>query len=776
MGKHKLKLGFDGKESMVTVDVPAGEPKPWDRTSKLKTVGAPVPRIDGALKASGEATYTFDVALPEMLYAAVLRCPHPAATLEAIDLSKARSAPGVVEVLSLADSGAAMLFAGQDVAAVAADRPERAREALASIEATWAVRPAVVDTEEAAAPGAPTVHQGEVKRRKTEGDDFEDDGPSKKASGNVRPGRSQKRGNAKASLKRAAVTHEATYKTQCHTHAALESHGLAVRWDDDTHMTVWASTQSIFSVRNEMASMFDLRPKDVHVITKFLGGGFGAKFGANAPGSALGKIAGELARSTKRPVHLMLPRDEEHLCTGNRPDSVQRVRIGGSPKSGGSITAIHIQAKGSAGIGTGAGVGRNAFGIYAKVPDVLVESADVFTNAGPGAAFRAPGHPQGAFAIESAIDELARKMEVDPIELRLKHDSHPVRRYQLELGRDRLGWKEARKQNADRRGRGARVRTGIGMASSIWGDYGSSGAVVTVAVDREGHVSVKNGVQDIGTGITTVLAQIVAEVLGRPVGSIEVEIGDSQLGPGVGSGGSKTTSSVAPAARNAAEHVKTQLSRVAAKALGASNASKVKWTDDGGARFGTKSVDFAAICAAMDTDAVVGTGTRPDTYGAHPKAYPGSDLPQIAGVQFAQVEVDTWTGVVKCKNVLAIHDCGRVMNALTVRSQINGGVILGTGYALTEARIMDTELGIMLNPNLEQYKACGARDCPDIEVVLTEVAAGNNNTGTIGIGEPATIPTAAAIANAVGDALGVHVRQLPITPKAVLETLAKGGA
>lgn len=771
--KTKLALGFDGQVQTVSLDVPIDEPRPWDADTQLRVVGQGLPRIDGALKVNGKARYTHDIALDDLLHAAVLRCPFPCAVLEQLDVNPALSMPGVEAVLAIAKPGDKLIFAGQDVAAVAARRPEQARAALAAIVAQYKPEAFVTDTRASMRNDAPTVHEQAIEERRTGADEPGAEKAQDALRGNVRPGRSQKRGDAKKALGRAKTKFEATYETACHTHSCLETHGLIVRWDAKDRATIWASTQAIFGVRDEFAAMFELEPAKVQVITEFMGGGFGSKFGANASGTALGKIAGELARLAQKPVKLMLDRREEQLCTGNRPDSIQTVKLGADAK--GNITAIHVQAHGSAGVGTGAGVGRNASGIYTKVADVLVESADVFTHAGPAVAFRAPGHPQGAFAMESAIDELARMLGKDPIDLRLAHDGHPVRRWQLELGRERFGWAERRKASAALRDKGARIRRGVGCAVSIWGDFGGTDARVTVQIGRDGKVLVKDGVQDIGGGIGITMAQVAAEVLARPVEQIVVDIGDSTLGPGVGSGGSKTTASITPAVRNAAEQAKDELAKLALAALEANSADKLRWSTDG-VSFGRKTLSWTDLCKQIDGEAIVSVAGRERTYGAHPRSFPGFTTPEIAGVQFAEVEIDTWTGALRCTEILAIHDCGRVMNEMTVRSQINGGVILGVGYALMEQRVMDHNLGVMLNPNLEQYKACGAKDVPRIDVVLTEVISGNNSTGAYGIGEPATIPTAAAIANAVGDALGVHVRSLPITPAKVLDALATAPA
>lgn len=763
-----LRVGFADQLRDIEVQLPAGEPRPWDARSQLEVVGKPTPRVDGALKVTGAAKYTHDVQPPGALHAAVLRSPHACAVVEAIDVEPAKAQPGVAAAIALVKPGERVLFAGQDIAAVAARTPEEAAAALRAIAVQYKPEPFVIDVVAAMAPEAPIVHRSQVRERTTEGDE-PGAGGSAGQRGNIRTSPSMKKGDAHKGLRAAKVVHEALYTTQVHTHSALETHSIVVRWDGPKQATVWCSTQGIFSVRDEFAEIFGLKPADVRVYTEFLGGGFGAKFGASAPGSRMGYIAGELARLAKAPVRLLFDRREEHVCAGNRPDSRQQVKLGAGPN--GQLTAIHVLAHGTAGIGTGAGVGRNAFGIYSRCPNILVESHDVFTHAGPGTAMRAPGHPQGAFALELALDELAAKLQIDPLDLRIANNEHPVRKHQFELGRRQFGWDEARKRAAELRAKKARVRRGVGVAASIWGDFGRAKAVVaTVSVGRDGSVEVRNGLQDIGGGITTVVAQVAAEVLGRPVEAVRVRLGDSELGPSVGSGGSVTTASVTPAVRAAAESAKAQLVELAAKQLG-KRPEEVTWSR-GTASAGNRSIAWADLCKKIEGEAIVATGTRPETYGAYPMKFMGGNSYQIAGVQFAEVSVDTWTGVITVERILALHDCGRVMNPLTARSQVQGGIILGTSYALTEQRVMDRVRGVMLNPNFESYKIAGARDVPrQIDVVFTPVETGANNTGAIGIGEPATIPTAAAIACAVYDALGVPVRDLPLTPDRVLAAL-----
>lgn len=766
MAKTTIKVGFRDQIKSVEVDLPEGEAKPWDADAKLDVVGKPLPRRDGSLKVTGRAKYTYDINLPGMLHAAVVRSPLPAAKVVSIDTSAAEKLPGVKAVLAVAEAGDSILFAGQDVAAVVAERPEQAWQAAKLVKVEYEQRKFVTRLAFAATPDAPVVHRQAVEERQTEG--HVSAGGGGEAKGNVRPLRPMEKGNVEKGLKGATV-HEAVYETQVQTHSALETHGIVARWDDDEHLTVWASTQSIFSVRDELAEVFGLKPANVRVHADHIGGGFGAKFGASAPGSRLGTIAAKLAKKAGAPVKLMCDRHEEQVCTGNRPDSIQTVKVAG--KTDGSLTAIHVKSLGTAGIGTGAGVGRNAFAVYTKCPNILIDSSDVFTNAGPGTAMRAPGHPQGAFAFELAIDELAVKLGIDPIKLRLANDEHPVRLWQFEDGAKRFDWDAKRAESKERRDGNARIRRGYGVAASIWGDFGRpKAAVVTCSVLRDGSIEIRNGVQDIGTGIATVLAQIGSEVFGRPLDTIAVRYGDSEFGSSVGSGGSQTTSSVTPAVRNACEDAKTKLIAHAAEVLKAKPADVV-WAKDGTFSAGEKKLTFAQVCRKIEGESLTATSTRPKTYGAHPVSFLGAPMPQIAGVQFAEVEVDTWTGVVRAKHVLAMHDCGRVMNRLTCTSQINGGVILGTSYALMEQRVMDHDVGRMLNPNLDSYKICGAADTPKIEVEFTDVYTGANNTGAAGIGEPSTIPTAAALACAVFDALGEPVRRLPMTPSRVLTAM-----
>jgi xanthine dehydrogenase YagR molybdenum-binding subunit len=415
-------------------------------------------------------------------------------------------------------------------------------------------------------------------------------------------------------------------------------------------------------------------------------------------------------------------------------------------------------------------------------PNILIEEHDVFTNAGPAAAFRAPGHPQGAFALEQTIDELAERINVDPLVLRDKIDfdddeggknvDSAARKVERKIGSEKIGWSRRRPPGADE----GPVKRGIGVAQAIWYRFADLDASCEVRITRDGSVELYSAVQDIGGGIRTALAQVVAEELGLAAHDVVVKIGDTAYPQGSASGGSKTTNSISPAARNAAYGAKRQLFQNVAALLGA---QADQLAAKGGRVFVKERPDqgmtFKAACAKLKTEQIAARASRSDDYGmdAPPKGRSRFGIGGYGGVQFVEVKVDTGTGVVKVEKVVAVHDCGRPLNPLAVESQINGGILQGISYALYEDRVLDKRNGMMLNANLEQYKILGARETPQIEVTILEEYRGRSSTDAGGIGEPATVATAGAIANAIYNAIGVRVRELPMTPARVLEALRK---
>jgi xanthine dehydrogenase YagR molybdenum-binding subunit len=440
----------------------------------------------------------------------------------------------------------------------------------------------------------------------------------------------------------------------------------------------------------------------------------------------------------------MLDRKEEHLCVGNRPSTQQKLRIGA--RRDGTLTAITLGSWGTAGIATGAGVGRVAAQLYA-CPNVRIEQYDVFTNAGPAAAFRAPGQPQGAFALEQLIDELAGKLGMDPLALRDKLDvgdepARQARRAERKIGAERFGWSRRRPPGSD----AGIIKHGVGVAQSMWGRFVDLDSTCEVRLHKDGSIEVLSSVQDLGTGTRTALALVVAEELGVRPEEVSVHIGRTDYPKGPSSGGSKTLLGITAPARTAAFKLKQKLLQTVPHA---------------------DKLPLKKAAARLGTDHLAAQATRAPEYGGDPHGGYG-------GVQFCEVAVDSETGVVKVERMVAVHDCGRVINPLAVQSQINGGILHGLSWALYEERHLDGATGRMVNANLDQYKIAGARETPEIEVVLIDQYLGRNATDAGGIGEPANIATAAAIANAVYNALGVRVRELPMKPATVLAALSKG--
>jgi xanthine dehydrogenase YagR molybdenum-binding subunit len=757
--KHTAKVGFAGSAQTLEVELAAGDLPPWDLDSKLRVVKGRHTRLDGPAKVTGRAKYTFDVTLPGMLWGRMVRASVPAGEIVKIHTEQAEALPGVKAVWTT--ESRRVRFAGQDVAAVAATSPELAEDAARLIRVTYDELGYSTDLRRAMDADAPLVYEG----RELPAELDEEETRTAPRSGNVVGPKVDKqrgtRGDVERGLAEADASIEATYYVPVHTHAPLETHGVIAKWEGD-QLTLWASTQGTFAVRNGVAEALGIDRKNVHVIVEHMGGGFGSKLGPSATGSAFSVIASKLAKQAGAPVKLMLGRHEEHLCTGNAPSALMTVRLGA--RRDGTLTAIHHRSFGSAGIADGAGTGGPAQTLYAGCPNLKVEEHDVFTNAGPAAPLRAPGHPQGAFALESAMDELAQRLGLDPLELRRKNEANPVRLMQYDKGAAAIGWERRNKKP----GEGASPRKrGIGMANGNWYVIARDrGVGAELRVHRDGGVELFSGSQDIGTGFRTAIAVVAAEELGLRPGDIKVNVGDSRWPEGPASGGSNTTNSVAPVVRLAAHDARLKLFALAAPLL------KVKPEEldaaDGKifvAAQPSRSLAFAKVAAGMPAEVIAVLAERKKQFATYRR--------DLAGTQFAEVEVDVETGVVRVLKVVGVHDCGFPMNVLTTESQIIGGLIQGVSWALFEDRILDRNVGTMVNPNLESYKILGPSDMFEAVPIVTEVANAGNNTSAAGIGEPPIVPTLAAIANAVYNACGARVRSLPITPDKVLAALAQ---
>ena len=732
MKKVKIVTRRRGETIETWIDVPDTGEEGWGDVAGMKYVGQRHQRIDAVEKVTGRAKYTYDMKLPGMLYGKILRSAYPRARVIRIDASKAAALPGVKAIILPDDEGAGDLlrrecrYAGQEVAAVAATTLEIAEDAMNLIEVEYTELPFVVHADKALETGAAQV---------------QDDRP------NGSEPRVNEQGDVNAGFAEAEVIVEAEYKTEVHTHVSLETHGSIAHWENGK-LTLWASTQAISATQGGLSQFFGIPNSDVRVIKEHMGGGFGSKLGPR-PEYA---VAALLARKAGVPVKLMLTRKEEHITTGNRPDSFQSVKIGATKD--GKLVAYRRENFGTGGIAGRASIPGQPY-LY-EVPNFRIEQTDVYTHGGPQTALRAPGHPQAAFAMESVMDELAAALDMDPMAVRQMNDPDETRRNMVALGAERFGWNKRRATPGPTTG----IQRGMGMGAGVWGGGGGRTKAEGV-IHPDGSVEIRCGTQDVGVGTKTVIAQIAAEEFGLTLKDIIVKIGDTNYPPSGGSGGSTTCASVSPAVKNTVQMARLKLfDTFASSTFGVSphdleaKDGKVYVKSDP-----SKSITWQQAAAQLGDEPLVVQG----------QWVPGLSSSGVPSVQFIEVEVNTATGVVKVIRVVAVNSSGLIMNPLLWESQVNGGVLMGIGYGLYEERIMDPRAGYMVNPNLEAYRVIGAMEIPEIEVV----AYNQPERGVIGIGEPPFIPTAPAIANAVYNACGARVRAIPITPDKVLAALAE---
>jgi CO/xanthine dehydrogenase Mo-binding subunit len=734
----------------------------WQADTELRVVGQPHPRLEGRDKVTGRARYASDVRLPGHLYARVLRSPHPHARIRRIGVTKAEQAPGVHAVIAAENTpripwyeegelfATTVRFVGDEVAAVAAESEELAEDALQLIEVDYQPLPFLTTIDEARRPGAPEVHEG----------------------GNIAgEPTTYQRGDPDAGLRQADLVIEATYETRAALHNALESHGCTAFWDGDS-LTLWDSTQAVFTVRQQVAEKLGLPEHRVRVVKQHMGGGFGAKQIAWKHDV----IASLLSRRAGRPVQLMLDREAENLAAGNRNPTRQHVQLGA--RRDGTLTAIVARIEQSSGAYRTGGEASNVSGVYQtlyRCPNVRTEQVAVYTNTGPAVAFRAPGHVEAAFALEQAMDELARALDLDPVELRRRNyadvDQLKNKPFTLPEGLrlcyervvDAFGWNERPPHPAD-----STKRRGVGFAAHDWsGGSGHPPGYAWIELNADGTADIVTGTQDIGTGTRTGLAQVAAEELGLPLHKIAFHLGDTGVGPySPTSAGSATQATLGPALRAAAAEVKAQLLDVASVALEI-GAERLSVRDgriivDGDAE---RSMAVAEVTQKIAPHTLQGRGARGPN--------PADKTVRTFGAQCAEVEVDTETGEITVLRVVTSHDCGRIVNPTLVDSQVIGGITQGIGFALTEERVIDSRLGLVLNANLEEYHVPTVADIPEIEHArVGQPDSKANSTGAKGIGEPPLVPTAPAIANAVFDAIGVRIRENPLTRQRVLAALA----
>ena len=702
------------------------EKYPWPAEPTL--VGKRIERLDGPVKVTGQAKYSYDINRPGGLHGRILRSPHPHARIVAIDLSAAEKAPGVKAVMAVLQGGAKVMFQGEEIAALAAATEEEADDALRLIKVQYEVLPHIATVALAQRDGAPQV--------------FKD--------GNIKAGDTEETGDLEAGFKAAVHIVEASYATQVQTHVSLETHGCVCEWDGDK-LTAWASTQAVHGTREGFAKALDIPQANVRVITEYMGGGFGSKFGPDAQGI----ICAKLAKQAGAAVKLLLDRKDEHLASGNRPSSASKIKAGVS--ADGMLTAFDAETSGTGGAGAGSGFPLPYIYVF---PNRRRKHRDIFTNAGPQRAMRAPGHPQGCFHTEMLMDELADKLRMDPLAFRIKNlppeAPNAMWRKYFPIAAERFGWSKRHVTGDPTPGP---IKRGMGCAANRWGG-GGQGTKAHCEINPDGSVVMRCGTQDIGVGTKTIVSIITAETLGIPMDLVKAEIGDSNYPFSGGSGGSTTAPAVSPAIRVTAGKALDELKVKVAPALGVEAATLV-------ASNGRIHVQGDPGKGLAWKDACKLLGMQPLSVDGEWER--GLSASGTSGVQFAEVEVDIETGVTKVSRVTCVQDCGLIVDELTAESQCIGGIIGGVNYALFEDRILDRVTGHMVNPNMEWYHIAGASDIPKIDVKLMN----QPERGVIGIGEPPTISTAAAVANAVANAIGARIRSIPITPEKVITALAE---
>jgi CO/xanthine dehydrogenase Mo-binding subunit len=717
-----------------------------------ETVGRPASRITGPQRARGEARYTADVQLPGMLHTAVLRSPHARARVKSIDLTRALEAPGVRAAIGPDDLDVLVHEAGYPgvaVAAVAADTVAEAADAVSLIDIDWEVLEPVLDPDEA------------VRRNQLL----------------IEP-RRYERGDVERGFAEADVVVEAEYRTQTVLHNSMETHQTVCDWQGD-RLDVYISTQFIWGVRDEVAEQLDLPPDKVRVVCEFMGGGFGSK---NSAGDHT-FIAAELAKRTGRPVRCALTRREENQASGNRNATIQRLKAGA--RSDGTLVALSGEFVNAVGWSGWTATTEGPMQMLYACDNVQTVLHGARINTPPMRAFRAPGFVEGTFGLECLLDELAAKLDFDPLEVRRLNYAHggddrrgegPAAKWRSEAearpysSKNLMECYERAEQHWERRDE-VRARSegpwkrGVGVASQIWYGGGGPPSYAWVRLGSDGRATVITAMQDIGTGTATAMTQIAAEELGLPLDSVELVLGDSARGPYASiSAGSSTTPSMGPAVRAAAADAGRQILEIAAqrydkeqRILSLKDGHVV--SSDGG------SWPLAEVVGLLEDAQILGKGARgPNPTGMQVMTF---------GVQVVEVSVDTETGEVWVDRVAAIHDVGRVINPLGASSQVEGGIIQGIGHTLSEERLLDPQTGTILTQSLDAYRLPTIADVPpEIVTELLDIPDEHlTNLGSKGLGEPPIVPIAAAIANAIRDATGADVRSLPISREEMLRAL-----
>jgi len=757
---------------------------------EFNAIGKRTPRIDAVEQVTGSAQFLPDLKFPNMLYGAILRSTIAHGRILNIDTSRAERLSRVKAVITSLDYPTACVgfymgvankeclvsdkvrFIGDDIAAVAAESQESAQEACSLIKVDLEPLPAVFDPEEALKPCAPLIH---------------DDSP-----GNIAGEIHKEFGDVADGFAASDKIFESSYRTYAAAHCCLETRGTIAEVDVHGRLTIWSTTQIPHVLREILSMVLNLPVGKIRVRKAYVGGGFGSR---QSP-DPIDLICALLALKTKRPVRLIKDRIEEFTTDRSRYPMIMTLKTG--MKSNGSIRACHADILTDAGAYHDQGITITSHALSRidhcyRIPCVRMDAKVVFTNKVYGGAFRGYGNPQITFAIESQMDEIAEALGIDPLELRIINACHEG---DVAAGGARItscGLTESLNRSASAVGwedkRGRSNKRGIGMACFVhsggggaWA-HGGNFSSAFLKVEYDGSVDLITGVPDVGQGSKTTLALIAAEVIGIPVADVRVHSGDTGIAPvALGARGSRETFLGGNAVKLAAEDAKRQLQDRAAFILGV----PVEELGSIQGRIFVKSKP-----AAFVTIAQAAAKTMHEQASAFPMGIPvvasacytdpvsemvdlvagcGNPCPTYTfGTQIAEVEVDTDTGQVTVIRVVAAHDVGKAINPMAIEGQLEGSISQGIGFALTERVIW--EKGVVKNPKLTDYNLPTTMDISKVISILIETNDPEGPFGAKGIGEAGLIPTAGAIANAIYDAIGVRIRDLPITADKILDAL-----
>ena len=747
----------------------------------FKTIGKSEPRRDLPEKLTGEAKYTADVQLPGMLFGKILRSPHPHARILSINVDAARSLPGVRAVVTPFDAPKGQVapdmpildtearYVGDEVAAVAADDEDLAEAALSLIEVKYEQLPFVTDAVEAIKPDAPQTRPG----------------------GNLVGGKplTLTRGNVEEGFAQADRIFEETYSTPAHAGAALEPRAAVASWDGD-NLTVWKSTRGVHADQLALSLALDVPRGNIRVMGQNMGAGYGTK-----DETRLGAITAVLAQRAGRPVKIELTRQEEFVAGRHRHGTTTTVRMG--VKNDGTVTAVHATTIMDTGayLSSGPGVirraGQGALYLY-RCANVQYDGYLTYTNTPSGGSYRALGAPQGHFALESLADTISEDLGIDPLEFRLKNhvglegqpgervtpanevlDTQPVEggvpfssnglRECLQIGSEAIDWGQPSEQPES-----GNLRRGKGMGMFIYRGGAGGRSIARMRLESDGSLRLLTGLMDVGEGSLTVMPQIAAEELGVGYSQVLVTFGDSETTPEAPlTAGSTATFSTGTATKEAARQLKARIIEVVAPLLD-TEPSNLQITDDGveHIQYPERSVSFAQIAESVgeiEIEAAISPGSRDhviNSFGAH----------------FAEVEVDTDTGQVRVLRYIAAHDSGRILNPKLAINQVEGGVSQMLGFTLSEQMLTDPRNGVTLNASFLEHKSPSLQDFPEMQVLFADVVDPIGPFGAKALGEPPSIGVAPAVANAIYNAIGVRIRDLPLTPDRVLNEIeAQGG-